>query len=129
MGALIFAAACSAVEHRPADLQLDILAELPVADATAVRLCPGELRERDFGPRDDGRFAMTGLPPGEGQDVVVDVLAEEGVLLRAEAHVDSWAEAEAQACEGCAPCGGKADRVPEGQESWVLAVRFLGEDA
>ena len=122
---LLAAVACSAVEYRDADLQLDLLGELP-EEAESVRVCVGEVGEQDFGARIDGRFAVTGLPVGVPLDVDVEVHDADGAVLeRASVEgLEGYAEAEPLSCEDCEPCTEDGAFAPAGGETWVLAVRF-----
>lgn len=121
----MLAVACSAVEYRDADLQLDLLGEVP-EDAEQVRVCVADVGEQSFGARIDGRFAVTGLYANEPVDVTIDLLdADAAVLARAEAaDLDGYAELESRQCEGCEVCSEADNFAPAGGETWVLAVRF-----
>lgn len=116
--------ACSTVSYRDADLVLDVLGPVP-DDADTVRVCVTNVGEVSYGARIDGRFAMTALPADQPVDVRVDVLqGDEVVQTAAIDALDGYGVAEPQACEGCAPCQEPDAFASEGEDTWVLAVRF-----
>ncbi|HJN76428.1 MAG TPA: hypothetical protein QGF58_21045 [Myxococcota bacterium] len=119
------AVACSAVEYRDADLQLDLLGDLP-EEAEQIRVCVADVGEQTFGARLDGRFAVTGLYAEEAVDVTVDIVdVDDTMLERATVEgLTDYAEVEPRDCEGCEGCAEVDDFAAAGGETWVLAVRF-----
>ncbi|MCB9794387.1 MAG: hypothetical protein H6741_16860 [Alphaproteobacteria bacterium] len=139
------ALACSGVEHRAVDLQLDLPGAPPEA-SEQVRLCVTGVGERVAGSRFTGRYVFTGLPAGRAADVTVDALDAEGEVLAQWSGAQVWGYAEgAQAACGaapadtgpldtgdtaapveidCTPCAASG-ALAEG-DTWVLGVRFLG---
>jgi hypothetical protein len=123
--ALVWAGACGEPDYRPADLQLDLVGELPL-EAEFVRLCVGGVGQRVLGYRLAGSYSYPGLPVGLPVDVDVDVLDADGeVLAQGQApSLAGYTEGVLSECIGCEPCeatGTAAD--PEG-DSWLLAVRL-----
>lgn len=132
LAAALALGACSGVEHRAVDLQLD-LPGAPSADAEQVRICITGVGERVAGSRFTGRYVFTGLPAGRAADVTVDALDAEGEVLSQWSGAQVWGYSEGtQAdCGGdtglsdCAPC--EADGALAEGDTWVLGLRFLGE--
>jgi hypothetical protein len=119
--AVIALAACARTEHVAVDLELDILADLPV-EADAVRICAADGPGRTFGAG-DARYALTGLP--DDPEVTVDVLdASETVVARTGPLVldAAFASAPLDACDDCAPCIGGG---PPAADPLTLGVRFF----
>lgn len=129
MGALVAALlGCSPVDYRDADLQLDLPGQVPT-QAEQVRVCVSGVGQQTFGARMSGLFAVTGLPAGQPVDVTVDVL-EQGLVVvqgRTSELVD-YALASRTECDeaGCTPCTEQGSFASAEEETWVLALRFLG---
>jgi hypothetical protein len=128
---------CTVESWRPADLQLDIRgAEL--SDTDRVRICVDGhgMHEAALGA---GSIAFTGLPTDTEVLVSVDALEEAEDTGSSEAYLrvgragpsslspdTPWIEAEWEACEdSCSPCQTPGDPVASGQNSSILAVRFI----
>lgn len=127
---LILLVACSSVEYRAADLQLDLPGPLPEG-AEQVRLCVDGVGTETFGARESGRFALTGLPAGQAIDVVVDVVGEDELLAQARvSELGGWSVGELEDCAPdsgmvpCQPCSARGQWAEKGEDSWVLALRF-----
>jgi hypothetical protein len=114
---------------------LDVLADLPAA-AARVRICVEGTGSRTQGAGPDA-YAVPGLPAGRPAVVTVDVLGDEdtgGEDARVVARVGPvtldaatpWREAalETQGAAGPDPCTATGGFAPEGEDSWLLAVRF-----
>lgn len=127
---LLILLACAENTLKQAELQLDIDGLQPNA-AHQVRTCVSSAGERVVGARLTGRYAFPGLPVDALVDVGVDVLAEDGEIL-AQASVgdlDGFGQAMLVDCTinetNCLPCEGLGSPVEEGEDTWLLVVRFL----
>ncbi|MEN9785262.1 MAG: hypothetical protein RLZZ299_526 [Pseudomonadota bacterium] len=121
-------AACGAVDHVPAALQLDVDAPVP-ADAEILRVCVAGAGVHAQGAG-NGRAIVTGLPDGAPVDVAVSVMRTDGTPLGTSVAVrldteTPWAETPWDA--DAAPCTAVGRRAPEGTPTWSLAVRFAEE--
>ena len=116
---------CGEPNYRPADLQLDLIGELPL-EATHVRLCVGGVGQRVLGYRLAGNYSYPGLPVGVPVDVTVDVLdADAEVLARGQAPaMAGYIEGVLEECLGCEPCEATGTAADPDEDSWLLAVRL-----
>jgi hypothetical protein len=120
--------ACSPVDYRDADLQLDLPGQVP-AQAEQVRVCIGGVGEQTFGARMNGLFAVTGLPAGQAVDVTVDVLEQDLVIVQGAVQaLTDYAVGTRIECDeqGCTPCAEPVSFATAEEDTWVLALRFLG---
>jgi len=128
-GGLILVLGCMPVDHRAADLQLDLPGSQP-PEADIVRVCVEGVGYRDFGARLSGRFTMTGLPVGEPAQVQVDVYdSDETLLVSGQGLVQDYLLGIRLDCAAgavCEPCLDEGGPAPDPEDSWLLAVRFLG---
>lgn len=120
---------CVGVEHHPADLQLDLEGELPL-EVERVRICVADVGVREFPVRERGSYSVTGLFAGESVRVTVDALDEDGALVvRGELdELEGYGSAPLGSCDtsDCEVCRAEGGFATEGEETWVLAVRFVG---
>ena len=116
------------MDYRDADLQLDLPGLVP-DQAEQVRVCIAGVGEQSFGARMNGLFAVTGLPAGEPVDVTVDVVEQELVTVRGQAEqLSDYQLGSREDCpeEGCEPCTEQDRFAPAQEDTWVLALRFVG---
>ncbi len=116
---------CGEPDYRPADLQLDLVGELPL-DAEYVRLCVGGVGQKVLGYRLSNTYSFAGLPIGVPVDVQVDVLDIDGeVLARGQAPaLAGYTEQVLAECLGCEPCEASGTAADPDGDSWLLAVRL-----
>ena len=134
-GAIIFAglvaplvSSCTATEHTPVDLQLDLRGEQPLSTDT-LRICATNGVEREFAVG-DGRVVVTGLSARVDPEITVDVLDQSGMVTRrygptvliAEYTVVDAVSDEAK------PCTGTGTVPALGDDSLILGVRFFTQD-
>ena len=134
----ILLAGCTVQDWRPADFQLDIRSA-GLVDTDRVRICVDGhgMREAALGA---GSIAFTGLPTDSEVRITVDALSEDLEDTAAEGSdvrtgragpvslgpEQSWMEAEWETCSDlCSPCQTPGNPVEAGQNSSVLAVRFI----
>ncbi len=126
---LILVLGCMPVEHRAADLQLDLPGSQP-QEAETVRVCVRGVGYRDYGARLTGQFTMTGLPVGEPALVQVDVYdGDDTLLVSGEGEVEDYLLGRRLECAAgavCEPCEDEGEPAQDQEDSWLLAVRFLG---
>jgi hypothetical protein len=127
---VLFFLACAGNTFTQAALQLDIEGAQPL-EALQVRTCVSSAGERVVGARLTGRYAFPGLPADVFVDVGVDVLGEEGEVLAQATlkELDGFGQATLVDCTidetNCLPCEGQGTPVENGDEAWLLVVRFL----
>lgn len=130
--------ACGETTYRPVDRQLDLDARVP-DQAEQLRICVQGAGAMSFGARYDGHFAMTGLPAGLPEPILVtvDAMADEQLVGQWEGELtgaynsgsaalctlESAQETGALACE---PCRADGQMATEEEASWVLGLRFSG---
>ncbi len=124
---LLLAACANPLDYRPADLQLDLPADVPVAAETA-RVCVEGVGTMSFGANLAGRFVFTGIPTDRGDhSITAELLDADGVvILQGGAdNVNGHAVGEVDEClDGCLPCTALGGFASPEEDSWVLAVRF-----
>lgn len=123
-GLILVLAGCARTTHTPVDLQLDVAAALP-DEAAHVRVCVEGGVARTWGAK-DGMYALTGLVPDAWPVVTVQALDGDLAVLGQAGPVDMD---EDYVLTGYAPgsgdvCIGGGGAAPEGDDTWVLGVRF-----
>jgi hypothetical protein len=120
--------ACSSLDIRPVDYQIDILDVQP-DDVAQVRLCVREVVRNTQGARE---LAPSYFLSGSGNVVslplVVELLDENKVLL-AQAEVPelkSYVTTSLNSCQNdqCETCKAPEANSQYGDKTWALAVRF-----
>lgn len=121
--------ACARVEYDVADLQLDVEDPLPDA-AETLHVCVEGAGELTQGAG-NGRAAFTGIPTERPAVVVVEVYDVDGVMLGRTSPVELDATTVWRTTPlldpTAEPCADAGERVPEGDEDWLLALRFAEE--
>lgn len=143
----LLAVACGREEWRNADLQLDIDAPVPTGTGE-VRVCVQGQGIRTVGAAGD-LYAVPGLVAGGDVSVTVDALSLSGegagVVLGRCGPVDlgpgtpwrrepwmTWGDSTQDTSDTGAlvpapePCTASGSFAPDEEDSWLLAVRFLG---
>ena len=123
--ALVWTGGCGGVDYRAADLQLDLVGELP-EDVASVRICVEGVGARVMGARLAGTYSYPGLPVDAPLDITVNVLDEDGeVLLEAQAPaLSGYREEELRECDPCSACQASGTAADPDGPSWLLALRF-----
>lgn len=120
---------CAREAYDVADLQLDVDAPLPDA-AETLHVCVEGAGELTQGAG-NGRAAFTGLPEGVPAVVRLDVKDADDVVLASAGPVTLDAAtpyATTPLLDPAEPCADGGERAPEGDPTWLLAVRFREED-
>lgn len=118
--------ACAEPDYRAADLQLDIDAAIPVG-AELIHVCVDGVGMLDQGAG-NGRVAFAAIPPSGSYGVTVEVRDADGASMgvAGPATLSEDVPWVLVAFDPAAPggCVTGGDPVLEGEDSWLLGVRF-----
>jgi len=123
---------CGPSDWRNADVHVDV-SGVTWSDTDAVRLCLGGVGVHEEALA-TGRVAFTGVPVGADGTLLIDLLDPDDDSLRTgragplSLDADTpWQPADWSDCDGadCAACTSQGERAAAGDDSWLVAVRFL----